>query len=82
MKISPIFWFEAARGYSVPMSIMSWSVPFLFAATEGGNIFYGLIALVGIVFAHAGVNLFDDFIDYNLEQRNIKKVLMQDFELK
>lgn len=81
MKISPIFWFEAARGYSVPMSIMSWSVPFLFAATEGGNIFYGLIALVGIVFAHAGVNLFDDFIDYNLEQRNIKKGLKQDFEL-
>lgn len=81
MKISPIFWFEAARGYSIPMSIMSWSIPFLFAMTEGGNIFNGIIALVGIVFAHAGVNLFDDFIDYKLEHKSIEKGLKQNFEL-
>lgn len=81
MKISPNFWFEAARGYSLPMSVMSWSVPFLFAAVEGGNIFYGIIALIGISFAHLGVNLFDDFVDYILEQRNVQKGLKEKFEL-
>ncbi len=62
------FWIKAARSYSFPMSVMSWSIPFLFGAKNGGNILFGLIALVGIVFTHAGVNLFDDFIDFNIEK--------------
>lgn len=81
MIVNPVFWFEAARGYSLPMSIMSWSVPFLFAMADGGNIFYGFIALIGIIFAHSGVNLFDDLIDYHLEQKNIKNGEKTTFEL-
>lgn len=81
MNLSPIFWLKAARGYSLPMSIMSWSVPFLFAAIEGGNVFYGILSLIGIVFAHAGVNLFDDFCDYIIEQNNIKKGKKAEFDL-
>ncbi len=81
MNLNPIFWFEAARGYSIPMSVMSWTVPFLFATLDGGNILYGIIALIGIVFAHAGVNLFDDCIDYILEKRKISKGLKEKFEL-
>lgn len=81
MKTNPIFWLNAARFYSIPMSIMSWSVPFLFAALDGGNVFYGIISLIGIVFAHLGVNLFDDFIDYIIEQRKIKKGLKEKFSL-
>lgn len=61
-----VFWFEAARVYSIPMSVMSWSIPFLFGIIDGGNIFYGILALVGIIFAHAGVNLFDDYADYKI----------------
>lgn len=67
-----IFWFNAARGYSSPISILSWSVPFVFGISAGGNSFYGILALIGIVLVHLGVNLFDDVIDYYLEQRNIR----------
>lgn len=81
MNLNPMFWLKSARGYSLPMSIMSWSVPFLFAGIEGGNILYGLLSLVGILFAHAGVNLFDDLIDYKIEKRNIEKGLKENFDL-
>lgn len=81
MNLNPKFWFEAARGYSVPMSVMSWAVPFLFAALDNGNIIYGLISLIGIVFAHLGVNLFDDFVDYILEMKKISKGQKENFEL-
>lgn len=72
MKNLLSFWFKTARGYSLPMSVMSWSVPFIFGIVDKGNIFYGIIALVGIIFAHLGVNLFDDFVDYLLAKKNTK----------
>lgn len=73
------FWFNSARGYSIPISVMSWSVPFIFGLTDGGNIFYGLLALIGIVCVHLGANLFDDVIDYYLEKKRIEKGLHTDF---
>lgn len=63
--------FNISRAYSLPMSIMSFSVPFIFALADGGNLLYGLIALIGIVFAHLGVNMFDDFIDYIIAKKSI-----------
>lgn len=66
---SVIFWFDAARWYSSPTSIFSWSVPFLFGLVDGGNLFYGILSLIGVVFAHLGVNLFDDVVDYYIEVR-------------
>ena len=64
MKNLVSFWFKTTRAYSLPMSIMSWSVPFVFGITDKGNILYGIIALIGIIFAHLGVNMFDDFVDF------------------
>jgi 1,4-dihydroxy-2-naphthoate octaprenyltransferase len=75
------FWIKAARGYSIPMSMMSWLVPFVFGITDGGIIKNGIIALVGILFAHAGVNLFDDFVDYSIEKHKIKKNIKSKMEL-
>ena len=46
------------------MSFMAWLIPFSFGLLNGGNFVYGLLALIGIVFAHLGANLFDDIIDY------------------
>ncbi len=74
------FWFNSARGYSIPISIMSWSVPFIFGLTDGGNLFYGILAFFGIVSVHLGVNLFDDVIDYYLEKRQISKGLKESFD--
>ena len=64
--------YRAARGYSLPMSVFSWSVPFIFGTVDGGKISYGILALIGILFAHLGVNLFDDFADFLIAKRKVK----------
>lgn len=73
------FWFEVTRAYSFPMSVMSWLIPFIFGICDGGNIFFGIVALIGIVFVHAGANMFDDFADYLIEKRKIDKGMKTDF---
>lgn len=72
-------WFMALRAYSLPISIMSWLVPFLFAAINKGNIIYGLISLIGIIILHLATNLFDDTIDYLREKHAIDKGLKENF---
>ena len=41
-----MFWLENSRIFTVPMSIFSWLVAFTFAYTNGGNWFYGILALI------------------------------------
>lgn len=80
MKNLVSFWFKTTRAYSLPMSIMSWSVPFVFGITDKGNILYGIIALIGIIFAHLGVNMFDDFVDFLIAKKNANadgKIVLQ-----
>ncbi len=72
-------WFLALRAYSIPISVMSWIVPFLYALLNKGNIIYGIIALIGIVILHLGTNIFDDFIDYLREKNLIEKGLKETF---
>ena len=46
------------------MTLLSWLVVFLFALKDNGNIFCGILALIGISFAHLATNLLDDYFDY------------------
>ena len=58
------FWFmQVSRGYSLPMSITNWLVVFSLGILGDGNIFYGVLALIGFMFAHLGTNVFDDVVD-------------------
>lgn len=66
------FWLKAARLHTLPMSFMSWLVVFLVALKQDGNIFYGILALFGVMSAHLGVNLIDDYFDYKREVGTIK----------
>lgn len=66
------FWLKAARVHTLPTSFLSWLVVFLFSLKLGGNVFFGILALVGITFAHLGVNLIDDYFDYKREVATIK----------
>ncbi len=71
--------FTACRGYSLPISIMSWFVPFIFALLQNGSVINGLIALLGIVILHMGTNIFDDAIDYTRELFEINKGIKKEF---
>lgn len=55
---------EYSRIFSLPMTILSWLVIFTFCYFNSGNILYGIIALIGLCFAHLGTNLIDDYFDY------------------
>ncbi len=51
------------------MSVLNWLVVFVIVMKTNiqANALYGLLALVGILFAHLGTNLFDDCVDYILK---------------
>lgn len=63
MKKLYYFFYVASRGYSLPTSLTGWLVCFAFCLQYNANILNGLIAVVGIICAHLGTNLFDDCID-------------------
>ena len=78
-----LFWFKASRGYSLPMSIMSFLIIFVYALKfNNGNIFYGMLALIGIAFAHLGTNLFDDYVDFkdNVPKQKYKSTYIDNKE--
>lgn len=59
-----LFWLGNSRLFSLPMTFMSWLIVFLYSMKCNGNILNGVLALIGISFAHLATNLFDDYIDY------------------
>lgn len=66
------FWLKAARVHTMPTSFLSWLVVFCWAVKQGGDMFLGLLALIGVMLAHLGVNLIDDYFDYKREVGTIK----------
>lgn len=65
-----LFWLNNSRLFSLPMTVMSWIIIFAYSIKHGGDILNGLIALIGISFAHLATNLFDDYIDYKTLSKN------------
>ena len=59
------FWLECSRWYALPMTFFSWLIIFCYGLNMSGDVKNGILALVGISFAHLATNLFDDFCDYH-----------------
>lgn len=55
---------ECSRVFSLPMTIMSWLISFIYSLLQAGELFYGILALIGICFAHLATNVLDDYFDY------------------
>ena len=65
--------FEAAkhsRWYSSDMTVFSCLACFLYAIMAGGNVLNGVVAFIGIFYAHMATNLYDDFDDYKILSKN------------
>ncbi len=60
---------KCTRAYSLPMSVMAWLIPFVYGVFSQGNIFYGLIAFLGIISLHLAANMFDDFVDFQRHKK-------------
>lgn len=61
-----LFWLDCSRAFALPMTVMSWLVVFLWGVKDHGDIFNGILALLGIVLAHLATNLIDDYCDYKI----------------
>lgn len=58
-------WFQNARPISLPQSLMpAITALVLGLGIDGFNFIAAVIAVVGVVFAHLGMNLADDYFDY------------------
>ncbi len=55
------------------MTVLSWLIIFVFSLKCGGDFFNGIVALVGICFAHLATNLFDDYVDYKKVNESSQK---------
>ena len=58
------FWWTCSRAFALPVTVMTWLIAFTYCFD--GNKINGLIALVGIIFAHLATNIFDDYNDYKI----------------
>lgn len=67
------FWLKNSRLFSLPMTLLSWLIIFVYSLKPGGNVLNGILALVGISFAHLATNLFDDYVDYKNLPENSQK---------
>lgn len=65
-----MFWLQCARLYTLPITVLSWIVIFIYSFKQGGNALYGIIALVGISLVHMATNLVDDYFDYKVLVKN------------
>lgn len=63
-------WLECVRAYSIPITVMSWAVVFVYGLKMGGNVWLGLLAGIGIELAHLATNLVDDYLDYKIIMRD------------
>lgn len=70
----------AVRAYSLTISVTSWAVAFLYSLLHKGNLLYGIIALIGILFLHMATNLFDDIVDYEIAKKKIDKGIKTSFD--
>ena len=59
-----------SRWYSSDMTIFSCLVCFLYALGAKGDVINGILAFIGILFAHMATNLFDDYFDYKVLFQN------------
>lgn len=59
-----LFLLECSRIFSLPTTILSWLVVFTYSVIHSGNVWYGLLSLVGVCLVHLGTNVLDDFFDY------------------
>ena len=64
------FWWNCSRAYALPVTVMAWLTAFIFSID--GNIFNGILALIGIIFLHLATNLFDDYFDYKILSKDEK----------
>ncbi|MDR2824291.1 MAG: prenyltransferase [Prevotellaceae bacterium] len=70
------FWFWNTRPHALPQSVLPAVVAFCLAVkADGFSWWLGLLAVVGVAFAHSSLNLFDDYFDYRVKKSDFRERL-------
>ncbi len=68
-----LIWFKNARYAAIPQSLLPALVALCFASqTPGFSIILGVVSVIGVVFAHLGSNLLDDYFDAKMNDSSYK----------
>ncbi len=69
-------WFNNARSISLPQSLLPATLAIVMASNQGDFSFWmGALAFLGVVFAHLGMNLVDDYFDYQVKDGEVRSKL-------
>ena len=67
------FWIWHARPMAIPQSLMPAILAVCMASRhEGFSLLLGLLAALGVVAGHLGINLFDDYFDYKVKKTDFR----------
>ena len=75
------FWFDNARTMTLPQSLLPAALAIVLAATASIGSFSWILALcaiLGVMFAHLGLNLFDDYFDYVKKKTDFREELVHE----
>ena len=77
MKKKILFWLDNARPTALPQSILpALTAVFLSIHSEGFVWWLAVLAVVGVAFAHLGINLFDDFFDTKKKKQDYREEIV------
>ena len=62
--------FKHSRWYSSDMTVFSCLACFLYAISVNADVVNGIVAFIGILFAHMATNLYDDYDDYKVLKKD------------
>ncbi|MDR0700503.1 MAG: prenyltransferase [Tannerella sp.] len=67
------FWLNNARTTALPQSMLPAILAVCMASqNEGFSFMMGLLAVVGVIAGHLGMNLFDDYFDYKIKKSDYR----------
>ncbi|MDR0230809.1 MAG: prenyltransferase [Dysgonamonadaceae bacterium] len=62
------FWFNNARPTALPQSLFPAILAVCMASVSGNfSLYLGILAVLGVLFGHLSMNLFDDYFDYKVK---------------
>ncbi|MDL2290184.1 prenyltransferase [Paludibacteraceae bacterium OttesenSCG-928-F17] len=72
-------WFINSRPTALPQSLLPALLAFFLAMQSENFVWWlGLIGVVGVVFAHLGLNLFDDYFDFKKKKSDYREELVHE----
>jgi 1,4-dihydroxy-2-naphthoate octaprenyltransferase len=72
------FWINNARAIALPQSLLPGVLAVCMASrAEHFSVGLGILAVLGVIAGHLGINLFDDYFDYKVKATQFRDVMAQ-----